>query len=74
MAKWRISKQVIQKNKARQIIQKTNISSSLMRTRACDYQGVKNVRFRKIWRALFSYNTGFDIRTFALLPTSFCYD
>ena len=25
--------------------------------------------FRKIWRALFSSNTRFDIRPFALLPT-----
>ena len=24
--------------------------------------------FRKIWRALFSWNTGFEIRPFALLP------
>ena len=28
--------------------------------------------FQKIWRALFSCNTGFEIRLFALLPTS-CY-
>lgn len=66
MAKWRILKPVIQENKARQIIQKTNISYSLIRIRACDYQGVRNVPF--------SYNTGFDIRIFALVPTSFCYD
>ena len=26
--------------------------------------------FWKIWRALFSYNTRFEIRPFALLPTS----
>ena len=25
--------------------------------------------FRKIWRALFSWNTRFEIRPFALLPT-----
>ena len=30
--------------------------------------------FRKIWRALFSFNTRFQIRPFALLPTNseFC--
>ena len=27
--------------------------------------------FRKIWRALFSWNTRFEIRPFALLPTNF---
>ena len=40
--------------------------------RTCAYQGVKNVRFfRKIWRAFFFWNTRFEIRPFALLPTSF---
>ena len=42
-AKRRISKRVFQENKARQIFRKTNISYSLIRTRA--YQGVRNVRF-----------------------------
>ena len=42
-AKGRISKRVFQENKARQIFRKTNISYSLIRTRA--YQGVRNVRF-----------------------------
>ena len=41
----------------------------LIRTRACAYQGVRNAAFRKIWRALFSYYHGFEIRLFALLPT-----
>ena len=27
--------------------------------------------FRKIWRALFSCNTRFEIRPFALLPTNY---
>ena len=27
--------------------------------------------FRKIWRALFSWNTSFKIRSFALLPTNY---
>ena len=27
--------------------------------------------FREIWRALFSWNTSFEIRPFALLPTNF---
>ena len=39
--------------------------------RTCAYQVVRNVRFfRKIWRASFSWNTRFDIRPFALLPTT----
>ena len=44
-AKGRISKQVFQENKARQIFRKTNISYPLIRTRTCAYQGVRNVRF-----------------------------
>ena len=36
---------VFQKNKARQIFRKTNISYSLVRTRKCAYQGVRNVPF-----------------------------
>ena len=30
--------------------------------------------FRKIWRALFSCNTRFEIHSFALLPTICCED
>ena len=70
-AKERISKRVFQENKARQISLKTNISYPLIRTCTCDYQGVKNVRSQKIWRALFSWNTRFEIRPFALLPALF---
>ena len=66
-AKGRISKQVFQENKARQIFRKTNTSYPLIRTRIC--QGKKCSFFRKIWRALFSWNTRFEIRPFALLPT-----
>ena len=44
-AKGRISKRVLQENKARQIFQKTNISYPLIRTPSCAYQGVRNVRF-----------------------------
>ena len=43
--KGRISKRVFQENKARQIFRKTNISYPLIRTPACAYQGVRNVRF-----------------------------
>ena len=44
-AKGRISKQVFQEKKARQIFRKTNILYPLIRTRTCAYQGVQNVRF-----------------------------
>ena len=55
--KERISKRVFQENKARQIFRKTNISYPL-----------KNVRFLwKIWCALFSWNTCFEI-----CPTYIC--
>ena len=66
-AKGRISKRVLQENKTRQIPRKTNISYSLIRTRACVYEEVRNVR--KIWRALFSCKTHFVICFFASLPT-----
>ena len=39
------------------------------RTRACAYQWVRNIRFSENWRALFSRNTHFEIRSFAWLPT-----
>ena len=44
-AKVRISKRMLQENKARQIFQKTNISYPLTSTRTCAYQGVRNVLF-----------------------------
>ena len=43
-AKGRISKPVLQENRARQIFQKTNISYPLKRQRACSNQGVRKVR------------------------------
>ena len=63
------SKRVFQENKARQIFRKTNISYPLIRTRTCAYQGVRMFFFRKIWHALFSWNTRFQIRPFTLLLT-----
>ena len=45
------------KTKHAKFSEKTNISNPLIRT-------------RKIWRALFSWNTRFEIRHFALLPTN----
>ena len=44
-AKGWISKRVFQENKARQIFSKTNISYPLIRTRACAYEEVRNIRF-----------------------------
>ena len=44
-AERRISKRVFQENKARQIFRKTSIFNSLIRTRTCVSQGVKNVCF-----------------------------
>ena len=40
-------------------------------TCVCVSEGKKMFVFRKIWRALFSCNTRFEIRHFALLPTDF---
>ena len=43
--KRRISKQVLQENKARQMFRKTNSSYPLKRTRTYEYQGVRHVLF-----------------------------
>ena len=45
------------------------ISYPLIRTRTCVYQGVRNVRFWKVWRTLFFCYLRFGIRSFVLLPT-----
>ena len=42
-------------------------------TYVCISGGKKCSFFRKIWRALISWNTRFEIRPFALLPTNFKY-
>ena len=55
------------------MFRKTNISYLLIRTGACAYQGVRNIYFPEIWRALFSCNTRFEIRHFALLSTNFVF-
>ena len=44
-AKGRISKRVLQENKALQIFRKTDISYPLIRTRTYAYQGVRNISF-----------------------------
>ena len=64
-AKVRISKRLLQENKARQNFWKINISYTLTNTRTCACQGVRNVR--KIWRALFSCINRFEIRSFVIL-------
>ena len=57
-AKGRITKRVFQENKARQFLLKTNISYPLIRTRTFFV-------FRKIWHALFPWNTRVEIRLLA---------
>ena len=52
---------------AHQIFRETNISYCLIHTPLSAYQGLRNV-FQKIWRALFSCSSRFEIRLFALLP------
>ena len=46
-----------------------HFSSPDTQTYVCVSGGKKMFVFRKIWRALFSCNTRFEIRSFALLPT-----
>ena len=62
---------MFQENKARQFFRKMSISYPPMRIRTCAYQRVRNVFFQKVWRALFSWNTHFEIRPFALLQTKY---
>ena len=57
------------KNKTRQIFRKTSVSYPLIRI-FCAYQGVRNVRFSEnLAYFVFSWNTLFEIRLFALLPS-----
>ena len=46
-AKGRISKRVLQENKARQIFRNTNISYFLIPTRVYTHHGVRNISFSK---------------------------
>ena len=45
--------------------------ASVLKHKLCAYQGVKMCVFRKFWRALFSWNTRFEIPPFALLRTKY---
>ena len=65
-AKGRISKLVLQENKARQIFQKRNISYPLMGTRTCAHQEVRNVCFLGKFSLLCFLVT--PVLTFATLP------
>ena len=71
-AKGRISKRVFQENKARQIFRK---NEHFLHPDTRTYVGVSGGKkfsfFRKIWRALFSWNTSSETRPFALLPTNY---
>ena len=61
---------MFQENKARQIFRKTNIFLPPdTHTYVCISEGKKMFFFWKIWRALFSWNTRFEICPFALLLT-----
>ena len=72
MLRRQISKRLLQQNKARQILQKTLFPPSFPSPRDTYWGrgGVINVIFREIWRALFSCNYCFEIRSLVLLPTS----
>ena len=68
-SKGRISKRVFQENRACQIFRKTNISYPDMHTYVRVSGCKKSLFFQKVCRALFSWNTRFEIRLFVLLPT-----
>ena len=69
-AKERISKRAFQENKAHQIFRKTNISYPLIPLRTCAYQEVRNYRFSENLTCFVFLNVRFEIRPFALLPTT----
>ena len=71
-ARGRISARVFQENKARQIFRKTNIFYSLIRTRTCAYQGVKNVRFWENLACFVFLEHPFWDSPFCLITDSFC--
>ena len=63
---------MFQENKARQIFrQNEHFLSPDTDTYVCVSGGKKYSFCRKIWRALFSWNTRFEIPPFALLPTNY---
>ena len=66
-AKGRISKRVLQENKAPQISPTPPPPSPPV----CVSGWQEMFVFRKIWRALFSCNTRFEIRPFTLLPMGY---
>ena len=68
-AKGRISKQVFEENKARQIFRKTNISYPLIHTRTCAHHGVRIVCFSENLAFFVFLKPRIEIRPFALLPT-----
>ena len=72
--KKRNSKRRLKENKARQIFRKTNISYPLVHTQTYMYQGERNARFSKIWRALFSFYPCFEIDLFYLITNEFWFD
>ena len=63
-AKGQISERVFQENKARHISRKRTNKRN---------ETKEMFVFRKNWRALFSWNTRFEICLFALLPTIFAF-
>ena len=66
VAKGRISKRVLEENRACQISRKRNISYPLIHTHTCAYRGIKNVRFFGKFGVLCFLET--SILRFALLP------
>ena len=70
-AKGRISKRVLQENKTRQISEKLTFFNPWYIGSCVRIRGYEMFVFRKIWRVLFSCDTRFAIRRFALLPRVF---
>ena len=71
-AKSQISKRVFQENKAYQIFRKNEhfLHPDTHTYVRVHIRGWEIIVFQKIWCALFSWNTHFEIRLFALLPTN----
>ena len=65
-AKGRITKRVLQVNKARSIFRKTNVSYPLIHAS----KRIRGFKFGK-FGPLFSCDTRFEVHPFSLLPTNF---
>ena len=75
-----IKKGVCSKSVTKTLYRNKSLVSECIFKLVCHYESCRHIRgvemfvFRKIWRALFSWNTRFEIRPFALLPEKYLWN